>query len=467
MRRQPAFLAIAAVCALALGALPGAFAGSTADPGITSTSIVLGGTSPLTGPAAAYASVARGAKAYLDSVNAKGGVAKRKFEYKIVDDAYNPAQSVQATRQLVEQDKVFAVFNSLGTEQNIAVREYLNQTKVPQLFVASGATTWGRDAAKYPWTIGFQPSYQAEGWVYGQYVAKTMKKAKIAVLLQNDDYGKDLLAGLKRGLAPLGLEGRRRRVVRGDRTRRPVADREAQVLRRERLRDLRDAEVRDPGVRLREPARLEAADDQQLRLRRLEHHAARLRGREEQVDRGRDLAQLPQGPDRPEVEERPGDEDLPLGHGEVREGRERERRLPRVRHGGRVRDCLALQAPGREPDPRGPDGARALDHEPGEPVPASRASRSGRARATTSRSSRASSSAGRRASGCRSAGSGSRTGSRHAARKVRTRQSATPRPRLPGSAAPCRRAPAPLRGSRTRRRRSRRRPPSSPQTGRR
>ena len=204
MRLRPALAAIGVAGAFALGALPGAFAGSTADPGITSTSILLGGTSPLTGPAAAYASVARGAKAYLDFVNAKGGVAKRKFEYKIVDDAYNPAQSIQATRQLVEQDKVFAIFNSLGTEHNIAVREYLNQTKVPQLFVASGATTWGRDAAKYPWTIGFQPSYQAEGWVYGQYVAKTMKKAKIAVLLQNDDYGKDLLAGIKRGLARSG-----------------------------------------------------------------------------------------------------------------------------------------------------------------------------------------------------------------------------------------------------------------------
>jgi branched-chain amino acid transport system substrate-binding protein len=111
---------------------------------------------------------------------------------------------VQATRQLVEQDGVFAVFNSLGTEHNLAIRDYLNQSKVPQLFVASGATTWGRDAAKYPWTIGFQPSYQGEGWVYGQFVAKTMKKARIAVLFQNDDYGKDLLGGLKRGLARSG-----------------------------------------------------------------------------------------------------------------------------------------------------------------------------------------------------------------------------------------------------------------------
>jgi branched-chain amino acid transport system substrate-binding protein len=193
---------VAALAALVV--LPGALAGSTADPGVTSTTILLGGTSPLTGPAAAYASVARGAKAYFDSINAKGGVAKRQIEYRILDDAYNPAQTVQATRQLVEQDKVFAIFNSLGTEHNLAIRDYLNQLQVPQLFVASGATTWGRDAAQYPWTIGFQPSYQGEGWVYGQYVAKTKRKARIAVLFQNDDYGKDLLAGLKRGLSRSG-----------------------------------------------------------------------------------------------------------------------------------------------------------------------------------------------------------------------------------------------------------------------
>jgi branched-chain amino acid transport system substrate-binding protein len=191
--------------AVALAAVaPLALAGSAADPGVTSTTILLGGTSPLTGPAASYASVARGAKAYFDSVNAQGGVAKRKIEYRIVDDAYNPAQTVQAVRRLVEQDKVFAVFNTLGTEANLAVRDYLNQVKVPQLFVASGATTWGRDAARYPWTIGFQPSYAAEGFVYGKYVAQNMRKAKIAVLFQNDDYGKDLLGSLKSGLGRSG-----------------------------------------------------------------------------------------------------------------------------------------------------------------------------------------------------------------------------------------------------------------------
>jgi branched-chain amino acid transport system substrate-binding protein len=201
--RAPSVVLLAAVVLAALAALPGALAGpstSTADPGVTPTTILLGGTSPLTGPAAAYASVARGAKAYFESVNAKGGFSKRKIEYEILDDGYNPATTVQATRQLVEQDGVFAVFNTLGTEVNLAIRDYLNAQKVPQLFAASGATTFGRDTARYPWTMGFQPSYQAEGWVLGQYLARTRKAGRVAVLLQNDDYGKDLLGGLRRGL---------------------------------------------------------------------------------------------------------------------------------------------------------------------------------------------------------------------------------------------------------------------------
>jgi branched-chain amino acid transport system substrate-binding protein len=117
-----------------------------------------------------------------------------------VDDAYNPAQTVQATRQLVEQQNVFAVFNALGTEHNLAIRDYLRSQGVPQLFAASGSTQFGSEADEYPGLIGFQPSYVAEGWVYGKYLARTRPGAKIAVLLQNDDYGKDLLNGLKRGL---------------------------------------------------------------------------------------------------------------------------------------------------------------------------------------------------------------------------------------------------------------------------
>jgi branched-chain amino acid transport system substrate-binding protein len=192
----------ALVASLVLGATA-AIAGtarSTSDPGVTSTSILLGGTAPLTGPSAAYAAVSRGAEAYFKYVNARGGVNGRKIEYKVVDDAYSASETVPLTHQLVEQDKVFAVFNSLGTAGNLAVRPYLNTMKVPQLFVASGATTWGRDYASYPYSSGFQPSYQAEGWVYGKYLARTAPGATIAVLFQNDDYGKDLLGGLKRGL---------------------------------------------------------------------------------------------------------------------------------------------------------------------------------------------------------------------------------------------------------------------------
>ena len=173
---------------------------ATADPGLTATSILLGTTSPLTGSASAYASVARGADAYFRYVNSKGGVHGRTITNTIVDDGYNPALTVQATRKLVEQDKVFAIFNALGTEHNDATREYLNANKVPQLFSATGATKFGSEASKYPYTIGFQPSYQSEGWVLGKYLARTQGTARVAVLFQNDDYGKDLLNGLKRGI---------------------------------------------------------------------------------------------------------------------------------------------------------------------------------------------------------------------------------------------------------------------------
>jgi branched-chain amino acid transport system substrate-binding protein len=185
----------------ALGVLALATVASGAGaPGVTSTQVLIGGTTPLSGPAGAYSSVARGAEAYFRYVNAQGGVNKRKIKYVYKDDAYDPAQTSEKTRELVQQDKVFAIFNSLGTEQNQAIRPYLNAAKVPQLFVASGATTWGKDYKQWPWTIGYQPNYIAEGTIYGRYVAKTSPAARIGVLYQNDDYGKDLLNGLKRGL---------------------------------------------------------------------------------------------------------------------------------------------------------------------------------------------------------------------------------------------------------------------------
>ena len=184
--------------ALALAAAASGEHSST--PGVTSTEVVVGGTIPLTGFASAYRTVGLGAAAYFRYVNAHGGVNHRKITYIIKDDQYDPALTIRKTRELVEQDHVFAVFNSLGTEHNLATRPYLNAHEVPQLFVASGATTWGKDYKKYPWTIGYQPNYRAEGTIYGRYVAKTSPKARIGVLYQNDDYGKDLLKGLQRGL---------------------------------------------------------------------------------------------------------------------------------------------------------------------------------------------------------------------------------------------------------------------------
>jgi branched-chain amino acid transport system substrate-binding protein len=189
----------AAVVALALS-LSVAFAGRASTPGVTSTSILLGGTAPLTGPEAAYAPVARGAQAYFAYVNAHGGVFKRKINYKVLDDAYDPSKTVQATRQLVQQDGVFAIFNSIGTEHVLAVRQYLNAVGVPQLFVGSGADVIARQRGKYKWTMGYLPSFSGEGAIYGRYIAKHLKGTTIGVLYENSEYGSELLRGLKAGL---------------------------------------------------------------------------------------------------------------------------------------------------------------------------------------------------------------------------------------------------------------------------
>jgi ABC-type branched-subunit amino acid transport system substrate-binding protein len=189
----------AAALALTAGV---AAAGPAADPGVSTKEIVIGGTIPLSGIAASYASVGRGAEAYFKYINARGGVNGRKITYKYLDDQYNPSNTVQVTRQLVQQERVFAIFNSLGTEHNLNIRAYLNAAKVPQLFVGSGATTFGRDYKRYPYTIGYLPSYVGEGKVYARHILRTKPAAKIGVFFQNDDYGKDLLNGFRTGLGP-------------------------------------------------------------------------------------------------------------------------------------------------------------------------------------------------------------------------------------------------------------------------
>ncbi|HEX2291786.1 MAG TPA: ABC transporter substrate-binding protein, partial [Gaiellaceae bacterium] len=196
MRRA---LAAAALAALAV-ALPGAHAGSAADPGVTSTTILLGGTIPLTGPAAAFASVAPGADAYFRYVNDQGGVFGRKIRYRYVDDAFEIQRTVDQTRRLVQQDRVFAIFNSIGTEHAIAVRPYLNQVRVPHVFTGTGASTFHAERKRFPWSMGYLPSFAGEGAIYGRYVARSRPRARIAVLYENTDYGRDLTAGLRRGL---------------------------------------------------------------------------------------------------------------------------------------------------------------------------------------------------------------------------------------------------------------------------
>jgi ABC-type branched-subunit amino acid transport system substrate-binding protein len=198
-----ALVAIAAALTLAGAAL----AARAGTPGVTSTTITIGSSGPLSGEAAAAAGVLKGADAYFKYVNARGGVNGRKIAFKYLDDAYDPARTVENVRQLIQQDNVFALFSVVGTNGNLAIRDFTNAAGVPQVFSASGATTFGRDYAKYPWTIGYLPPYAEEGELYAKHILATnAKKAKVAILYQSDDYGKDLLAGFRRGL---GAQARR------------------------------------------------------------------------------------------------------------------------------------------------------------------------------------------------------------------------------------------------------------------
>jgi branched-chain amino acid transport system substrate-binding protein len=195
---------LAAIAAIGLVAAAAAGAATTAEPGVTPTTVLIGGTVPLSGEAAAFGAVGPGAKAYFDYVNSKGGVNGRKIEYRYYDDAYNPAQTIQQTRRLVEQDGVFAIFNAIGTANNLAIREYLNAQKVPQLFAGDGSEALGADSARYPWTVGFLPSYRGEGTVLGRDLVRTRPRAKIAVLLEDTELGKDMARGLSRAIAGKG-----------------------------------------------------------------------------------------------------------------------------------------------------------------------------------------------------------------------------------------------------------------------
>jgi branched-chain amino acid transport system substrate-binding protein len=169
------------------------------DTGATDTEIKIGNIMPYSGPASAYGVIGKTEEAYFKKINAEGGINGRKINFVSYDDGYSPPKAVEQVRKLVESDEVLLVFNPLGTPSNTAIQKYLNSKKVPQLFVATGATKWN-DPKDFPWTMGWQPSYQSEARIYAKYVLKEKPDAKIAVFYQNDDFGKDYLKGLKEGL---------------------------------------------------------------------------------------------------------------------------------------------------------------------------------------------------------------------------------------------------------------------------
>ena len=191
---------VAGVSAAAvLSGVRSAYAQKKYDEGATDTEIKIGHTNPYSGPASAYGVIGKTIEAYWKSVNDAGGINGRKIRFLTRDDGYNPAKTVEMTRELVEQEKVLCMFQTLGTPTNTAIHKYLNQKKVPQLYVATGASKWGKPK-DFPWTMGFQPDYHTEGVIYAKHVMANVKDAKVGVLMQNDDYGKDYYEGFREGL---------------------------------------------------------------------------------------------------------------------------------------------------------------------------------------------------------------------------------------------------------------------------
>jgi len=192
--RRNSILALGLLACASLAAPPAA-AEKKYGPGVSDTEIKIGQTQPYSGPASSYSNIGKASAAYFAMVNAQGGINGRKINFLSRDDGYSPPKTVEQTRRLVEEENVLLIFDSVGTPTSLAVQKYLNDEKIPQLFVGSGATRWN-DPAHFPWTIGWQPAYQTEGRVYGRFILATKPDAKIAVLYQDDDYGHDYLKGM-------------------------------------------------------------------------------------------------------------------------------------------------------------------------------------------------------------------------------------------------------------------------------
>ena len=342
---------------------------------MTKGQIVIGGTFPLSGVASLYAPIPRGMEAYFKYINArkgkdgKRGVGGRQIVWKYYDDTYNPATAVQLHNKLVLEDKVFAIVGTLGTEDNQAVRPFLNQRKVPHILVSTGASFWGLQYKQFPWTIGWQPDYIAEGRTYGQWIVRNAPNAKIAVFLQNDDYGKDYLRGLKIGL------GAKKNLIVSEQTYELSDASYASQLARQKatgadtwvLLTTTDTD----GARHRDcqGAQLEAGHDRhQLRCCDRCRHGRRgseCRGRFRQRRRQH---QLPQERHRSEVRERRDRQAVPHIAREVR-AKQRRREQPvlllRLRKGGRHRPASVCR--GQESD-SSLAHARNPEHELGQPV---------------------------------------------------------------------------------------------------
>jgi branched-chain amino acid transport system substrate-binding protein len=195
MLRKALLLTLVLLAGTALSLAP---AGAQTVVGVTQSEIKIGHTNPYSGPASAYGTIGKVEAAYFKMINEQGGINGRKIDFVSLDDGYSPPKTVEMVRRLVEQDQVAFLFQTLGTPTNSAIHKYLNQKKVPMLFVATGATKWG-DPKNFPWTMGWQPTYQAEGHIYAQYIMKNVPNAKVGILYQNDDYGKDYVKGIKDG----------------------------------------------------------------------------------------------------------------------------------------------------------------------------------------------------------------------------------------------------------------------------
>jgi branched-chain amino acid transport system substrate-binding protein len=197
--------AISAAFLIFIATTSAALAQKKYDPGASDTEIKIGNIMPYSGPASSYGVIGKTEEAYFNKINAEGGINGRRISFISYDDGYSPPKTVEQARKLVESDVVLLIFNSLGTPPNSAIQRYMNSKKVPQLFVATGATKWN-DPKDFPWTMGWQPSYQSEARIYAKYILKEKPEAKIGILYQNDDYGKDYLKGFKDALGPNGVK---------------------------------------------------------------------------------------------------------------------------------------------------------------------------------------------------------------------------------------------------------------------